>query len=446
MLGADQISQLAPDAASLKAGRDQAKPAKWQRSGLREPLLWGEIQGSGKEPYRTAVDLEGPAYQCSCPSRKFPCKHALGLLFVAAENPVQPAEPPPWVAEWRAKRVAGSERKPAKEQTPSTDSSPDQVAEREAAAAKRAGRRDKLMSEGLSQAKLWVEDLLRQGLAWAQLQPAKYWMDQVARLVDAQLPGAARMVEECAAVASSGDGWASRLLAELSRLHLLCRTWPGIERLDPGHAAEVRAALGQPVSQESVLAQDGMSGTWQVLARVYEERDKVRTYRHWLWCHETGRVAQVFEHAAGSQPLDTSLPAGSVFEGELVFYPGVVPRRALIKRRAASGAGARILTAGNDTSLQATVDRSTTLWAAQPWILQLPLAFTATASADAGGFVDEFGSLLRWTKNFPNAWLLVGLGGGRPLHVFGELKGEGFMPLMAAAPDTQRLWIQRFER
>ena len=28
------------------------------------------------------IDSTGPAYKCSCPSRKFPCKHALGLLFL----------------------------------------------------------------------------------------------------------------------------------------------------------------------------------------------------------------------------------------------------------------------------------------------------------------------------------------------------------------------------
>ena len=55
MLSVDQISQLAPDAASLKAGRDQAKLAKWQRAGVQESLLWGEIQGSGKETVERRV-------------------------------------------------------------------------------------------------------------------------------------------------------------------------------------------------------------------------------------------------------------------------------------------------------------------------------------------------------------------------------------------------------
>ncbi len=47
----------------------------------------GLCAGSGKDPYQTVVDL-GPRYQCSCPSRKFPCKHALALLLSWAKGTV----------------------------------------------------------------------------------------------------------------------------------------------------------------------------------------------------------------------------------------------------------------------------------------------------------------------------------------------------------------------
>ena len=50
--------------------------------------VWGECQGSAAAPYRTAVDLSGPAYRCSCPSRKFPCKHALALLLLWSDGAV----------------------------------------------------------------------------------------------------------------------------------------------------------------------------------------------------------------------------------------------------------------------------------------------------------------------------------------------------------------------
>ncbi|HPH90283.1 MAG TPA: hypothetical protein PLZ68_05665, partial [Ferruginibacter sp.] len=71
----DQILTLAPDEASKKSGKDLSSPAKWVSKGVNEFALWGEAQGSGSKPYQTQVDLTNIAFKCSCPSRKFPCKH-----------------------------------------------------------------------------------------------------------------------------------------------------------------------------------------------------------------------------------------------------------------------------------------------------------------------------------------------------------------------------------
>ena len=114
----DLVTALAPDASSLKAGRSLASPGKWSLAGGNEAALWGLMQGSGKDPYQVLVLADGTATKCSCPSRKFPCKHALGLLFIAAEQPgkLDSVPPPPWVDEWlatRAEKAAKAETKAA---------------------------------------------------------------------------------------------------------------------------------------------------------------------------------------------------------------------------------------------------------------------------------------------------------------------------------------------
>src|SRR5262245_55541108 len=83
----DQILALAPDSQSAKAGNQLATLRKWDRLGRNQQSIWGECQGSGEKPYQTRIDLSEPAFQCSCPSRKFPCKHALGLWLLAAQQP-----------------------------------------------------------------------------------------------------------------------------------------------------------------------------------------------------------------------------------------------------------------------------------------------------------------------------------------------------------------------
>jgi len=78
-----RVLALAPDAPSQRAAQSLVSGRAWPTAGAAEPgALWGECSGSAAAPYRTVVDLSGPAYRCSCPSRKFPCKHALALLLL----------------------------------------------------------------------------------------------------------------------------------------------------------------------------------------------------------------------------------------------------------------------------------------------------------------------------------------------------------------------------
>jgi hypothetical protein len=80
----------------------------WTGAGFSEAALWGECRGSAKEPNKVRVDLANQGKACTCPSRKFPCKHALGLMLLAAASPHLYAQiqQPAWVAKWLEKRAA----------------------------------------------------------------------------------------------------------------------------------------------------------------------------------------------------------------------------------------------------------------------------------------------------------------------------------------------------
>ena len=137
----EQVLGLASDPASAKAGQAQARTAKWPETGASERAVWGLCQGSGKQPYQTTVDLSGPAYKCSCPSRKFPCKHALGLLLLWAAGEVRPGDEPEWVTSWVDQRAARAERPERK---------PGEVAD-PLAAQQRASRRADRVSAGMAE-------------------------------------------------------------------------------------------------------------------------------------------------------------------------------------------------------------------------------------------------------------------------------------------------------
>ena len=107
----EQIAELAPDPSAAAAGKSLSAAKHWPELGRSETALWGKCQGS--TVYQVKVDLAEFAYNCTCPSRKFPCKHVLGVLMLAAQSPehVKPGDPPPeWVAEWLEKRRAREEK------------------------------------------------------------------------------------------------------------------------------------------------------------------------------------------------------------------------------------------------------------------------------------------------------------------------------------------------
>ena len=156
----EQIHAFAPDERSLKAGKSQAAAKKWSEFGRHESTVWGLCQGSGQNPYQTQIDLSEPAFRCSCPSRKFPCKHALGLFIILATDAgkFETAAPPPWVEEWIARRRA-REREQAEPVMPKK-----RVADPKAAA-RRAAQREAKVEQGLEDLDNWMRDLIRQGLA-----------------------------------------------------------------------------------------------------------------------------------------------------------------------------------------------------------------------------------------------------------------------------------------
>ncbi|TDE39878.1 SWIM zinc finger family protein, partial [Nonomuraea mesophila] len=102
----DQVLALAPDASSQKAAQGLAAAETWSSRGTTGTVLYGACKGNGAGPYLTCADLAEPAYRCSCPSRKFPCKHTLGLLLLwsAGGVPAQEAAPQ-WVTEWMETRA-----------------------------------------------------------------------------------------------------------------------------------------------------------------------------------------------------------------------------------------------------------------------------------------------------------------------------------------------------
>jgi hypothetical protein len=362
MIELKAVEQLATDQASLKAAAGLAKPEKWSGIGTSHDgaLAWGECAGSGANPYRVMADLRDLGNKCTCPSRKFPCKHVLGLLWLKAEAivPFPPADTPAWVTDWLGRRRSSSSAKATSNEAaplsrdPSKDLSaarlPEQAsdtaeedpktsARRTAAAVRRAEDTERKILDALDALEQWIGDQLRQGLG-AFIDDATARCRRIAaRLVDGK----------AATLAGRIDELPSRLLAlppgerpqgavvELGKLVLLAHAF----RATPDDM-DIRRAIAMAETREAVLDHSGalrLTSLWEVLAeQVQTRRDGLVSQTTWLLhlgsdAPHFAMLLDFFPASAGRR--QTGFAPGEQFAGELVFYPAKRALRALLLQR-----------------------------------------------------------------------------------------------------------------
>jgi hypothetical protein len=431
----DQVLGLAPDQGVAHAAQGVAPPRGWVQAQQTEGALWGECQGSGKVPYRTIVDLSGPAFKCSCPSRKFPCKHSLGLFLAYAANPagLEHVDPPPWVAEWLAGRRARADRQQERQERPQGAADPTRgTGEQE----RRARRREERVQAGAEELERWLEDVARAGLTDLAGRPRDYFDRMAARLVDAQAPGLARRVRWLGVLPHTGSRWPERMLIELGRVTLLLEAWHRLESLDDHLRADVRAQIGFAESREEILAGPAVADEWNVLGRRVVGEERLRVQRTWLWGATSGHWVLVLDFAAGpQQAFEHTLVPGTRAGAEVCFYPGAAPRRALLKGKPRDGGAFGALVTN---SIEAALRGYADALSLNPWLERFPMLLGPVvprrSADDSWSLVDE--SAARVALDGPAGWHLLAMSGGYPLSVFGEWDGFALWPLGALVEHT----------
>jgi len=321
----EQILTLAPDEASKKSGRDLANPSKWVSKGANEQALWGEAQGSGSKPYQTQIDLINIAFKCSCPSRKFPCKHGLGLMlfYSRQQNAFSDTEAPAWVTDWLSKRTEKEEKKVTKEEKPVD----------EAAQAKRQQARQSKVADGIEELHLWMKDIVRNGILNIPEKGFAYFENMAKRMVDAQSPGLANMIRNLGESNFYAEGWQSIFMDQLTAIYLITAGYSNSETTDVTLQQDIKTWIGFTQNQEELKVQTGTTDTWLVLSKQTTEVDNITTERNWLFGTSSSQYALVLQFIIRGQGGVHTFTPGMFIQAELVFYPSVAPLRAIVKRQ-----------------------------------------------------------------------------------------------------------------
>jgi hypothetical protein len=415
----DDVRQFAGKA--YAAGQRLAGAPGWSGTGATQTLLWGDFQGSGRTPYRVQVNLVGPTYKCSCPSRQFPCKHVVGLVLRWCGGGVDTSEEAPPGA------IAAS----------APPKAPREVSEKAVAA------RERSVAEGLVQLGRWIDDQIRNGITGISTDPYAGWSEPIAkRMVDAKAPGVARWLRSLPGRLTH-DEWPRMIVEDLGLMRLLIDAYRTIDVLPEETAAAVRRHIGFTVSRAEVLATDPVSDTWQVLGYAETLEDRYTTRRMWLSGTATGLLVNVQSTAPSGASFDNRLTPGREFTGGVYLYPGgsssfrvAIPDgdvpTAAIAQLAVSGTGIDAALAGRARAL--TVD---------PWLLRFPAIVTARAVQHTKPkrryLVDADDKALpaicdddRWAR-------LQAGSGGRLRPVLVEISADGIDPLslLSDAPPSR---------
>jgi hypothetical protein len=363
------------------------------------------------------------------------------MMLRWASGAVPEAPAPNWVREWQASRADRVPRAVARADRARNGGEANGRAAGEDAMLRRATR----VAAGLDELDRWLADQVRNGLAGLSRLGYAHWDAMAARLIDAQAPGAARLVRNLPGYVGDPE----RLLAELGLLRLLAAGFSRLDSLPPELAATLRLRVGLPVPAEEVLAGEQVRDRWQVLGVRDEPEDQLMVRRVWLRGAESGRAALVLSFAGPGQVFITDLVLGTELDADLCFYPDHL--RVLIARRHAPAAPVTAVAAASPVA--AAMREYARALAADPWLERWPMVLAEVTPARVGSTRSEAkrspavatnrvtgerwcltagdGDGVPLDPSVDAPWRLVAAAAGRPVTVVGEWTAAGLRPLSA---------------
>ena len=326
-----QIEALAPKESTYKAALKIVNGSKCQDRASSERALWGSIQGSGKKPYTTQVDIQELAYKCSCPSRQFPCKHALAILILHSREAAIPDEEPEWVSEWINKRRAKATPE-KKEKKPLTEK---ELASRQKSKDKRAAERIISVNSGIDELEKWLHDQVRIGLLELPNRPKDDFEKLAARMVDAKASGLAGLVRALGEVDYGNmQSWQEEATELIAKMNLLIKSWKNRDNLNSEWQQTLKTLIGWSQSSKELKTNKtakAIKDEWLVLGRELKQKEDILIQREWLWGCQSGESVLYLNFGTRFQKLESCLPLASVIEAEVAYFQSILPHRGIIR-------------------------------------------------------------------------------------------------------------------
>jgi len=322
----DQFESLAPDIASVKAAQKVYSKTSWEVS-KSERAVWTSIKGSGKKPYFTRMDLEETAFKCSCPSRKFPCKHGLSLVLFLANNDfdtVKIEEEPEWVSEWIDKRRTKTEKKTAK---PKKVFSPEDDAKKKDAKWKNA-------TKNIEYLELWLQDFIKNGLIDLPSKSYNYLETLMQRMVDFKLPGINTFIRNLQNIDYTNQNWQEDVLKQIHLLNLIVKTVKQHKSLEINFKKELELLLGWNIKKDDLLQNketEIIDDVWFIVNVIVNTEESLTSRKTYLYGTTSNRFLYILDFAFMGAGFTETFAKGKKIQAKIAVYPGLQKNRAILK-------------------------------------------------------------------------------------------------------------------
>jgi hypothetical protein len=413
----DQILALAPNAISIERAKAASKRRNWLSRGENDRFLWGECKSSGTQTYKVVIERKQLHSSCNCKDRKAPCKHVLGLLFSYLEDKRRfefQVEPPEWVTP-PALPIAPEKASIQKPQEKNLD------------------KRLVLMQTGVLELNAWLLDISHQGLATLESETIDFWDSFAARMVDAKLGSIGRKIRGFKLLFQKAN-WLELLANEVAYLHLFCQGFQQFDLLSKDQQADLLTAAGVNQKKEDLLYQKGIADQWLVIGQTNGEEEQLQWRKTWLIGAQSGRFAILLDYAWGNQGFTMDWPMASAYNGEMVFYPGAFPTRAIFKQYRFNNQPI------NNLKGYITLKELSTAFAKA--LAKNPLLYTIPGlianvhiitKNESHYIVDAHQQRILLFAEAKKVWSIIALSGGQAINIFGEWNGKGLTPLSVFA-------------
>lgn len=289
--------------------------------------------------------------------------------------------------------------------------------------------------DGVVELKNWLHDLVQHGLAAALARNPEFWEDFAARMVNAKLSGIARRIRNFKNWLQQDDAH-ERLLSEIAELYLFAKAFEKLDALPADLQQEILITAGATIKKETVLKQESITDQWLVIGQTEGSEDNIRFRRTWLLGIRTHETALLLDFAWRFNDFEgVKWLVGSLLQAEMVFYPGALRQRALVKDFSIIYES---IEWSGYADWEVFLRQYANALAQNPWLLQfsgLIDAVTPILQNEQLLLLDQRHNWLSTHISADTLWKILAISGGHPIQLFGEWDGRIFTPLTVLADE-----------